>query len=153
MCHGTALDMGEPVTPEDCGGCHSYGHYPTYTEWLESERTHARDRVTPKSHEAYQRLLDRFALMMLPFPVFGSGMVVPSIFSVLVAKPTWNVPFFGPYFLGAAALSGVAAVVILAAVFRKVFNWEDILEPGIFKGLGAVMLVLIPVYTYFTFLE
>ena len=28
------------------------------------------DRATPKSHEAYQRLLDRFALLMLPFPVF-----------------------------------------------------------------------------------
>jgi molybdopterin-containing oxidoreductase family membrane subunit len=80
-------------------------------------------------------------------------MVVPFIFSVLVAKPTWNVSFFGPYFLGAAALSGVAAVVILAAVFRKVFGWEDILELGIFKELGGVMLVLIPIYTYFTFLE
>ena len=41
MCHGTALDMSEAVTPEDCGACHSYKHFPTYTEWLESEHGHA----------------------------------------------------------------------------------------------------------------
>lgn len=126
---------------------------PRGTGWIYGMLVWFYDRATPKSHEAHQKLLDRFALLMLPFPVIGSGMVVPFIFSVLVAKPTWNVPFFGPYFLGAAALSGVAVVVLLAAVFRKVFGWEDILEPGIFKGLGRVMLVLIPVYTYFTFLE
>jgi len=40
MCHGTALDMGEAVTPEDCGTCHSNAHFPTYTEWLESEHGH-----------------------------------------------------------------------------------------------------------------
>ena len=41
MCHRTALEMSESVTPEDCGACHNYKHYPTYTEWLESEHGHA----------------------------------------------------------------------------------------------------------------
>lgn len=111
------------------------------------------EKVTPEDHDAHQKLLNRFALLILPLPVFSSGMVVPFIFSALVAKPSWNVPFLGPYFLGAAALSGVSVVIIIAVVFRKVFDWEDILEPGIFRGLGKVMLVLIPVYVYFTFLE
>ncbi len=44
-------------------------------------------------------------------------------------------------------------MIIIAAIFRKVFGWGDVLELGIFKGLGKVMLVLIPVYVYFTFLE
>ena len=110
-------------------------------------------KVTPEDPGAHQKLLNRFALLILPLPVFSSGMVVPFIFSALVAKPSWNVPFLGPYFLGAAALSGVSVVIIIAVVFRKVFDWEDILEPGIFRGLGKVMLVLIPVYVYFTFLE
>jgi molybdopterin-containing oxidoreductase family membrane subunit len=47
----------------------------------------------------------------------------------------------------------VAAVVIIAAIFRKVFGWGDVLKIEIFKGLGKVMLILIPVYVYFTFLE
>lgn len=111
------------------------------------------EKVTPEDHDAHQKLLNRFALLILPLPVFSSGMVVPFIFSALVAKPSWNVPFLGPYFLGAAALSGVSVVVIIAVVFRNVFGWEDVLEPGIFRGLGKVMLVLIPVYVYFTFLE
>ena len=126
---------------------------PRGTGWIYGILVWFYDKATPKSHEAYQKFLDRFALLILPFPVFGSGMVVPFIFSVLVAKPTWNVPFFGPYFLGAAALSGVSAVIIIAAIFRKVFNWEGVLESEIFTGLGKVMLILIPVYVYFTFLE
>ncbi|MFQ6052966.1 MAG: NrfD/PsrC family molybdoenzyme membrane anchor subunit [Candidatus Bathyarchaeia archaeon] len=97
------------------------------------------DKVTPRDHEKYEGMLNRFALVVLPFPVFGSGMVVPFIFSVLVAKPTWNVPFFGPYFL--------------SALFRRVYDWEEVLRPEVFRGLGDIMIVLIPVYVYFTFLE
>jgi hypothetical protein len=40
MCHGTALTMSEEVRPEDCGACHSYTHFPTYSEWLDSKHGH-----------------------------------------------------------------------------------------------------------------
>ncbi len=126
---------------------------PWGTGWIYGLLIWLYEKVTPKDHGAHQKLLKRFALLILPLPVFSSGMVVPFIFSALVAKPSWNVPFLGPYFLGAAALSGISVVTIIAVVFRKVFSWEDVLEPGIFKGLGKTMLVLIPVYVYFTFLE
>ncbi len=111
------------------------------------------DRITPRDDEKYEKLLYRFALFMIPIPFFGSGMVTPFIFSVLVAKPTWNVPFFGPYFLTAAVLSGISVVVLVAAVFRRLFGWEDIVKPEVFSGFSDIMIVLIPIYLYFTFLE
>ena len=136
---------------EDVVRCREFA--PRGTGWIYGLLIWFYDRVTPKDHEAYERLLKRFALLILPFPVFGSGMVVPFIFSVLVAKPTWNVPFFGPYFLTAAILSGVSAVVILATILRNIFQWDDFLKPIIYRGLASLMLVLIPIYVYFTFLE
>ena len=126
---------------------------PWGTGWIYGILIWLYDKVTPKDDEAYQKLLHRFTLLIYPFPVFSSGMVVPFIFSALVAKPTWNVPFLGPYFLGAAALSGISVIIIIAVIFRSVFSWDDLLKPAMFSGLGKVMLVLIPVYVYFTFLE
>ncbi len=111
------------------------------------------DAITPKDDEKYENMLNWIALLILPFPVFGSGMVVAFIFSMLVARPTWNAPFFGPYFITAAVVSGVSTVVIIAAVFRRVFNWEEIISSEILLGLGSFLKVGIPFYAYFTFNE
>ncbi|MFQ6052968.1 MAG: cytochrome c3 family protein [Candidatus Bathyarchaeia archaeon] len=40
MCHGPGVTMSGNVTEEDCSRCHSYSHYPTYQEWLQSEHGH-----------------------------------------------------------------------------------------------------------------
>ena len=109
--------------------------------------------ITPKDEYKYQRMLWWIALIILPFPVFGSGMVVPFIFSMLVARPAWNVPFFGPYFLTAAIVSGVSAVTIIAVVLRRVFDWGEILSSELIVGLGNFLRIGVPVYLYFTFVE
>ena len=40
MCHGPGIEMDVDVTAEDCSVCHSYVHFPTYSEWLDSEHSH-----------------------------------------------------------------------------------------------------------------
>lgn len=109
--------------------------------------------ITPKDEQKYQRMLWWIALIILPFPVFGSGMVVPFIFSMLVARPAWNVPFFGPYFLTAAIVSGVSTVTFIAVAFRRIFDWEDVIPSELIVGLGNFLKIGIPVYVYFTFVE
>jgi len=109
--------------------------------------------ITPKDHEKHEKMLRWIAYIILPFPVFGSGMVVPFIFSLLVAEPAWNVPFFGPYFVTGAIVSGVAAVTVIAVIFRNVFDWEDVVTSDLIVGLGNFLRMGIPVYAYFTFVE
>jgi molybdopterin-containing oxidoreductase family membrane subunit len=111
------------------------------------------DIITPKDNQSYEKMLRWVAYIILPFPVFGSGMVVPFIFSLLVAKPAWNVPFFGPYFVTAAIVSGVSAVIVIAVILRSVFNWEKIISSDLIIGLGNFLKLGIPVYVYFTFVE
>lgn len=111
------------------------------------------DFITPEDDEKFENMLNWIALLILPFPIFGSGMVVAFIFSMLVARPAWNVPFLGPYFITAAVVSGVSTVVIIAAILRRVFNWEEVIPSEIILGLGSFLKVGIPFYAYFTFNE
>jgi nitrate/TMAO reductase-like tetraheme cytochrome c subunit len=41
MCHGLGGTMNLNTTAEFCSSCHSYSHFPTYREWLESEHSHS----------------------------------------------------------------------------------------------------------------
>ncbi|MBT3285502.1 hypothetical protein HN807_05365 [Candidatus Bathyarchaeota archaeon] len=41
LCHAPRSEYNEDYTPASCDRCHSVTHYPTYTEWLESEHSHA----------------------------------------------------------------------------------------------------------------
>ena len=38
MCHGLTMSMN--ISEEDCSRCHSYAHYPTYGEWLDSHHSY-----------------------------------------------------------------------------------------------------------------
>lgn len=109
--------------------------------------------ITPRDRQKYEKMLWWLALAILPFPVFGSGMVVPFIFSMLSARPAWNVPFFGPYFLTAAIVSGVSAVIVIAVVARRLYRWDEVVGSDLIIGLGNFLRMGIPVYVYFTFVE
>lgn len=41
LCHAPSGENIEDFSSSSCSGCHSVTHYPTYTEWLESEHSHA----------------------------------------------------------------------------------------------------------------
>lgn len=40
MCHTPRGENSMTTPATSCGNCHSVSHYPTYTEWLESEHSH-----------------------------------------------------------------------------------------------------------------
>jgi Ni/Fe-hydrogenase subunit HybB-like protein len=55
---------------------------------------------------------------------------------VLPGQPEWFGPVQGPQFLAAALSSALAAVTVLAYVFRRVYTWEKILDDRVFDALS-----------------
>ncbi|MFQ5909823.1 MAG: NrfD/PsrC family molybdoenzyme membrane anchor subunit [Thermoplasmata archaeon] len=75
------------------------------------------------------------------------------IFGLMVGRPGWFSAIMGPYYVAGAVLSGVAMVAVVAAFFRYIFKWEDIITADIFKGIGNFMTAVAAIYLYFLLSE
>lgn len=69
-------------------------------------------------------------------PLFLHGGVIPWLFALLSSQPAWFGPVQGPQFLAAALSSALAAVTILAYVFRRVYSWDKLIDGQVFDGLS-----------------
>ncbi|TFH16971.1 hypothetical protein E4H04_05770 [Candidatus Bathyarchaeota archaeon] len=107
--------------------------------------------LTPKDHEKYEKMLHNVALVLLPFPLLDSGMVVAFIFSLLGARPALNVPFIGAYFLIMAIVTGIAAIIIVSTILSKVYDWEEFISENVILGLGNYLKVGIILVLYLIF--
>ena len=107
--------------------------------------------VTPKDHEKYEDMLNSISLVILPFPLLDSGMVVAFIFSLLGARPALNAPFIGAYFLVLAIVTGIAAIVIVSMILSRVYGWEEIISEEVIMGLGNYLRMGIILVLYFIF--
>lgn len=99
-----------------------------------------------------QRKLERAMAVFLTLLVVTVHTVVAWIFGMTV-QPGWRTTIIGPYFLVGAIFSGVACVVIICAILRKIYHLEDILKPIHFNNLGKLLLALSLFWFYFTFTE
>lgn len=85
--------------------------------------------------------------------VMLSGGVVPWIFGLLPARPGWFSAMAGPYFLTASIASAIACVILVAAILRRVFRWQDYIGRKIFSGLGTFLGVICLFYLYLVLSE
>lgn len=69
-------------------------------------------------------------------PLFLHGGVIPWLFAVLPSQPGWFGPIQGPQFLAAALSSALAAVTILAYLFRRLYAWNELLDDRVFDSLS-----------------
>jgi Ni/Fe-hydrogenase subunit HybB-like protein len=99
-----------------------------------------------------RRLAWWMAVTILPVMVMVHT-TVSWIFSLLSNRPLWFGAAAGPYFIAAAVASGIASVVVIAAILRKLFHWEDILPPEIFRGLGNFLSIITLTYLYMMLVE
>jgi molybdopterin-containing oxidoreductase family membrane subunit len=65
----------------------------------------------------------------------------------------WHSTIFGPYFVVGAIYSGIAVIILVAAILRKVYHLEDYLQPIHFNNLGLLLLTMTLLWFYFTFAE
>jgi molybdopterin-containing oxidoreductase family membrane subunit len=112
--------------------------------------------LIPAYEEGEEATIDRIgfwlAVSILPVMVMVHT-TVAWIFSLLSSRPLWFNAFAGAYYIVAAVASGIASVIVIATVMRKIYHWEDIIKPEIIRGLGNVTAITTLVYLYMMMAE
>jgi Ni/Fe-hydrogenase subunit HybB-like protein len=112
--------------------------------------------LIPFYEEGEEATIDRLsfwlAVTILPVMVMVHT-TVAWIFSLLSSRPLWFNAFAGPYYIVAAVASGVSSVMVLAAIMRRIYHWEDIIRPELFRGLSNFTAMTTLVYLYMMMAE
>jgi molybdopterin-containing oxidoreductase family membrane subunit len=105
--------------------------------------------------ERQKRVLNRAIniLMVLVIPIAVSVHTVISYIFSMTLQPGWHSTIFGPYFVAGAIFSGIAALLIVMIVFRKIYHLEDYLKEIHFQYLSTLLLIMSLIWFYFTFSE
>jgi molybdopterin-containing oxidoreductase family membrane subunit len=65
----------------------------------------------------------------------------------------WHSSIFAPYFVTGAIYSGIAVIIIVTLVLRKVYHLEEYFKPYHFNNMGLLLLTFTLLWAYFTFAE
>ncbi|MFC2072697.1 NrfD/PsrC family molybdoenzyme membrane anchor subunit [Chloroflexota bacterium] len=106
---------------------------------------------TPEQKCRLNRAIGIMAILIIPLAVLVHT-VVAFIFSMTL-RHGWNSTIFGIYFVVAAVFSGTAVLLIIIAVFRKVYHFQEYITEKHFRYLGYILLVMLLTYLYLSFTE
>ena len=104
-------------------------------------------RGTASQERALQRGIAIMAVLIIPLAVSVHS-VLAWLFAVTV-REGWHSTIFAPYFVLAAMLSGVAAVILVVAAFRKVYGLGEFITAKHFRYLSYLLIALGLAYLYF----
>ena len=91
------------------------------------------------------------ALLIIPIAI--SVHTVVSFIFAMNLRTGWDSTVFGIYFVSGAIFSGIATLILVMAVLRKVFHLEEYLKPKQFLNLGYMLLAFAGLMLYFNGLE
>ncbi len=100
---------------------------------------------------ALERAMKLMACIILAVAV-SVHTVVAWDFAMAIA-PMWHSTIFGPYFVTGAIFSGIAALVLVMAILRKVLHLEVYLTKHHFDRLAKLLLLMSLLWCYFTIAE
>jgi Ni/Fe-hydrogenase subunit HybB-like protein len=106
---------------------------------------------TERQHKVLDRAMNILMVMVIPIAI-SVHTIISYIFAMTV-QPGWHSTIFGPYFVVGAIFSGIAAILVLMIIFRRVFRLEAYLKHIHFNYLGILLLVMSLIWFYFTFSE
>ncbi len=92
-------------------------------------------------------------LCVAVIPIAVSVHTVVSWVFGMQTQPMWHSSIFAPYFVTGAIYSGIAAIIIVTVVLRKVYHLEEYLKPYHFNKMGLLLLTFTLLWAYFTFAE
>jgi Ni/Fe-hydrogenase subunit HybB-like protein len=92
-------------------------------------------------------------MMILIIPIAVSVHTVVSWLFAMTLRPGWDSTIFGPYFVVGAIFSGVAGIITVMFIFRKVYHLQEYITDKHFKLLGMLLLAMAVIYMYFTLAE
>jgi len=101
-----------------------------------------------------QRKILGFARNVMAAMIIAIAIIVYSVLAWIFGvtlRPGWHSTIFGPYFVIAAIFSGVGLLIILMAIFRKIYSLEKYITLKHFVNLGIVLFVIAAFFGYFTF--
>lgn len=106
---------------------------------------------TPQQRKRLEKAIGIQAILIIPIAI-SVHTVVSFVFSMLM-RPGWDSTIFGIYFVIGAIFSGIASIIIVMAIFRKFFHFEEYLTEKHFKNLSYLLLTALALYLYLTVSE
>ena len=106
---------------------------------------------TPAQRKALDKAMTVMMIIIIPVAV-SVHTVVSWIFAMTLRDP-FNTTVFGPFFVAGAIYSGIAAILLLMAVLRKVLHLEEFITITQFKGLGYLLAAFTLIMSYFNLQE
>lgn len=101
-----------------------------------------------------QRRILSFSRNVMASMIIAIAIIVYSVLAWIFGvtlRPGWHSTIFGPYFVIAAIFSGVGLLIILMAIFRKIYSLEKYITLKHFVNMGIVLFVIAAFFGYFTF--
>ena len=92
-------------------------------------------------------------MMIVIIPVAVSVHTVVSWIFAMTLRAPMNSTVFGPYFVAGAIFSGIAAIVVLMAVLRKLLHLEEWITRTQFLYLGYMLAAFTLIMAYFNLQE
>ncbi|HXY54784.1 MAG TPA: NrfD/PsrC family molybdoenzyme membrane anchor subunit [Nitrospirota bacterium] len=108
-------------------------------------------RGTAREWVVFRKASTLMAALIIPVAVSVHSIVAWD-FAVTVI-PGWHSTIFPPYFVIGAITSGVAAVITLMIIIRRIFHLEEYLTPLHFDNMGKLLLVICLLWSYTYFVE
>jgi Ni/Fe-hydrogenase subunit HybB-like protein len=106
---------------------------------------------TPRQERFLNKLVAFLCVAVIPIAV-SVHTVVSWVFGMQM-KPMWHSTIFGPYFVAGAIYSGIATIIIVAALLRRIYHLEHYLQPIHFNNMGLLLLTMTLLWFYFTLAE
>ncbi|MGZ8578782.1 MAG: NrfD/PsrC family molybdoenzyme membrane anchor subunit, partial [Actinomycetota bacterium] len=91
----------------------------------------------PEQRRLLVRAIGVMAVVIVPVAVSVHS-VVSWIFGMTL-RSGWNSTIFGPYFVVGAIFSGIAGIVVVMAIFRRVYHLEEYITEKHFRYLGSLL--------------
>lgn len=108
-------------------------------------------RNTPEQRHRLEKAIGIMAVTIIPIAI-SVHTVVSYVFSMTM-RPGWDSTVFGIYFVIGAIFSGIASIIIVMAIFRKLYHLEEYITERHFRNLSYLLLVSLFLYLYLTFGE
>lgn len=102
---------------------------------------------TPEQREHLSHGLNLMMVIIIPVAVM-MHVVTSWIFAMTLREP-WDSSMFGVYFVGGAVFSGTGIIIILMAVLRKVYRFEQFITISHFKYLGYLLATFAAIMFFF----
>ncbi|MBI4283666.1 MAG: polysulfide reductase NrfD [Chloroflexi bacterium] len=105
-------------------------------------------RDTPQQRQRLEKAIGIMALTIIPIAI-SVHTVVSYVFSMTL-RPGWDSTVFGIYFVIGAIFSGIASILIVMAIFRKLYHLEEYITERHFRNLSYLLLTSLFLYFYLT---